>query len=576
VLQALTGGPLHRVYVRGHDSAGNWGAAVSSELNIPNGLPKVTNLSLTPSVTNGSVPVLLAATGDDSSIGGTIASMSYSLDGGPAVPVALNNPAAAVVAGSGTIPASALSGLAAGTHTVVVSAVDAPLGLTGSAGVVLTVDKLGPATSGGKVEPDPTNGTVGSAVDPTSLKVSAAFTDAVGANNPTTSPIVAAEGFVNNPTGVGGQGFVFVAADGAFGSLSEPSAYGLIPLSEVTALPQGTNTVYVHAKDAAGNWGDLTPIQFTVDTVKPTLSTPTAVQTAGGAGRVTVSTTLANPTAPAATGIVAAEYFLGTTDPGAGLGTALPGALTPGPITLSLTGIPVGSQTIVVRVKDAAGNWSAPVSVTLTVRSEPIFTDTFGAGNGGNAGNSTAWAARTTGANAPTYPVGTGLGMNTRFVMRSAANSGNSYVTTPTISAADPAGTYYARFLFRPDTLTVTNTGARILSVRSGANTERVGLRYNRANATTSASVCLVVAGVVSTSCANLAVGTTYSLGVKWSPGAGGAQLFVNGAATGAPVNVGTGLTVDRALLGVIGGTGTGIGQAYFDFFTASRFGLPA
>jgi hypothetical protein len=41
-------------------------------------------------------------------------------------------------------------------------------------------------------------------------------------------------------------------------------------------------------------------------------------------------------------------------------------------------------------------------------------------------------------------------------------------------------------------------------------------------------------------------------------------------------VNVGTGLTVDRALLGVIGGTGTGIGQAYFDFFTASRFGLPA
>src|SRR5206468_3353219 len=78
---------------------------------------------------------------------------------------------------------------------------------------------------------------------------------------------------------------------------------------------------------------------------------------------------------------------------------------------------------------------------------------------------STAWAARTTGANAPTYPVVTG--MNGRFGMLTANNSGASNVTTPTMTGGTnpPAGSYYARFLFRPNTL--SSSGVNILTLRS-------------------------------------------------------------------------------------------------------------
>ena len=42
------------------------------------------------------------------------------------------------------------------------------------------------------------------------------------------------------------------------------SAYGLVPLSQLTAYPDGTYQVWMHAKDAAGNWGTWTPTSFTV------------------------------------------------------------------------------------------------------------------------------------------------------------------------------------------------------------------------------------------------------------------------------------------------------------------------
>ena len=48
--------------------------------------------------------------------------------------------------------------------------------------------------------------------------------------------------------------------------------------------------------------------------------------------------------------------------------------------------------------------------------------------------------------------------MNGRFAMLTANNSGTSNVTTPTMTGGTnpAAGTYYARFLFRPNTLSST------------------------------------------------------------------------------------------------------------------------
>jgi hypothetical protein len=83
---------------------------------------------------------------------------------------------------------------------------------------------------------------------------------------------MAAEGFFPPQTGGvqaapttndNGRGFTFVAKDGAFNASTE-AAYGLIPISQLTAYPDGTYQVWMHAKDAAGNWGPWSPASFTI------------------------------------------------------------------------------------------------------------------------------------------------------------------------------------------------------------------------------------------------------------------------------------------------------------------------
>ena len=95
------------------------------------------------------------------------------------------------------------------------------------------------------------------------------------------------------------------------------------------------------------------------------------------------------------TAIVGAEWFSGT-DPGAGNGTAMTVGGGPATWNLSATvdfvalGWLDGNRTISVRARDAAGNWSAPVTVTVTiVRPNVIFQDGFESGSG------SAWSART-------------------------------------------------------------------------------------------------------------------------------------------------------------------------------------
>jgi hypothetical protein len=573
-------GPTHQLLVHGMDAAGNWGSLVAVPLPVSNTGPLVKGLSVVPSVTNGGVDVTLSATGDDTASGGSIVAMGYALDGtctlapsNTCAPLALTTGTPAVRAATATIPKADVLSLQEGVRTVTVYALSSG-GLTGSATVPLTVDKTPPSASGGAVSPNPTNGTLGDPVDPTSLKVSATFADVTSGN--VTSNLVAAEGFLDS-AGADGTGFVMVASDGAFSGPSEP-AYGLIPLTEVTALADGDHIVNVHAKDAAGNWGALTPITFTVDRTRPTVTGLSATQQAGGPGRVQVAFTVGNP-GTGATAIVGAEYFLGTTDPGAGNGTAIPGAAV-GANTLTLQNLPVGNQTVFVRVKDAAGNWSAPVSTSLLVYLEPIFSDTFGNATNGNNGNSNAWAARTTGSNAPTYPRGGLSGvpsMNTRFVMRTANNSGASNVTTPTMNGTgNPAtATYYARFLFQPGTLSVANN-VNIVTLRSNT-TQRAAIQY-RVNAG-NRQIRAVTNGSSATGAWYPLPGganATYTVQLTWRAGTTGSLVvLVNGVTASTATGGANNQTVNNAVLGTSSASGSVSGQAYFDYYTASRLALP-
>jgi len=317
-LAALSNGQ-HRIYVRAA-SGSAWGAVTSAVLNVVKVGATTTGLAVTPGTTNGGSALTITATGDATAISSTITAAQMTVDGGAPVPMNLGTTGAAITTETVGILAPAAAGLAEGTHTVTVESQDA---LTGTWGIAATttfgIDRHAPtvtASTSPSVTPDPADGTVGSPADPTSLRVSASFTDQLAAG--LQSPVTAAEGFFPPltasaqlaPTATDfGKGFVFLAADGAFGSTTE-AAYGLVPLTQLTAYPDGQYRMWVHGKDAAGNWGDLVPVSFTVkrglfsDGFESGNTTLWSGGTAGAAGAVTVV-----GTTPAATPI-AGQYSM--------------------------------------------------------------------------------------------------------------------------------------------------------------------------------------------------------------------------------------------------------------------------
>ncbi len=286
----------HNIYVRGQDANGNWGPLYSAALNLDKAGPTTTGLSLTPNPSSGAELVALAATGSDAASGGSnVTAAEYWVDGG--APTAMTIVAAAdapVRSFTATIPA----GLSMGSHVVSVRSQDA----FGNWGAVATItlivgDTAAPTASNVAAAPNPTNGLVGFNTSIPAVRVTADFSDAAtGGSN-----IAAAEGFID-AVGSTGSGYVFIATDGAFNSPTE-SGYADIPLAVVRALSNGDHTLYVHAKDASGNWGDanLATAVLTVDKTGPTFGpvsvSPASATRGGGTVNVTVSgsiTTLAD------------------------------------------------------------------------------------------------------------------------------------------------------------------------------------------------------------------------------------------------------------------------------------------
>jgi hypothetical protein len=97
--------------------------------------------------------------------------------------------------------------------------------------------------------PNPNNGYQEFNTSVQAVRVIASLSDAAAGG----SNIATAEGFIDS-VGATGTGFVFVATDGSFNSSTE-NGYADIPLVVIGSLSPGNHTIYVHAKDAAGNWG---------------------------------------------------------------------------------------------------------------------------------------------------------------------------------------------------------------------------------------------------------------------------------------------------------------------------------
>jgi FtsP/CotA-like multicopper oxidase with cupredoxin domain len=373
----------HIIYVRGQDSVGNRG--VFSSVLVSGGDatgPTTMSPSLAPSLTNGSgsTGIAVHATGDDSATGGSnITAGEYFIDtvglngSGAAMTV---NTAAPIASLDAAIPASSLSALTEGTHVVSVHSQDAAGNWGAPVTVNLAVDKTAPTTAGVSVSPTPNNGTLAFNGSPSAIRVTVAtMSDPIAAA--VNSTVSSAEAFIDT-VGANGSGIVVRATDGLYNSTTE-AGYFEIPLTTVVQLPDGVHTVLVHARDAAGNWGAMSSGVLLVDKVKPVVS---AVAVSPSPTLAAVSVALSAQGTDAATAVTGAEWFRGT-DPGAGSGT--PMAVTgSGPWSVSasinVSSWSEGSYPVMVRVRDAAGNWSATASTVLQVRG-PLSFSTLGASN---------------------------------------------------------------------------------------------------------------------------------------------------------------------------------------------------
>lgn len=577
-LTGLAGGN-HTIFVHGKDALNNWGSTNTIVLNLDKAGPSTTGGTLSPNPTNGSASVAIKVTGDDSATGNSnVIAAEYYIDTTSGTGAALTiDPAgpAPTIAFTGTISASTASALSQGSHTVNVRSRDAFNQWGAFTALTLKVDKTGPTTSAVVASPNPNNGTLNFDINNPGIKLSATATDpSVSTVN---SNVSAMEGFIDT-AGANGTGIVFTPADAAFDSPTE-NGYVFIPPSVVQNMTQGSHTLYVHAQDAAGNWGTSVTTTLVIDKIAPVVSAVAATPNpTGGASTVTLSATVTDTT----TAIAQAEWYQGT-DPGVGNGTPITTGLGPSPANLSVSinvsGWTLGNHVLFVRAKDAATNWSAPASVTLNVTAPAgvIFSDGFESGTfaAWNNGNTTGGPVIT----ATAKMVGN-LGMQVavngttlRYVIDNSPNNET---------------TYRARFYFNPNgTSTGTNNAIPqdIFVGRNTGGTTIFRVQYQRIGTNPNFTYQVRVGTLVGGGTGNGSYTYTnwqtisnaaHSIEIAWQSAASSTlSLYVDSTTasqtlTGLNTNF-TAYRIRSVRLGAVGG-GTGMtGTEYFDAFASTR-----
>ena len=485
----------HTFYVHGQNANG-WGGFGSAVLNLDKLGPASSSLTLNPTPTNGTADVALGLSGSDLARGdsnvdqaeyfiGPAATCPVS-GGGTGAAMTQNTPALPALATQAhfvaTIPAATVAALAEGAHVIGVHARDV-LGNWGPcATITLNVDKTAPNTSGVASLPNPTNGTIGLLIGTNIYQHKFAATAADPVNGGINSNIVAVEAFIDT-VGANGSGIVLLASDGMYSSPNE-AAYQALPLFGIQALSQGRHRVWVHAQDAAGNWGPVASTTMDIDKTGPNVTSASAAPNpTGGAASVTLSASATDPVtggtpaaAPAST-IVAAEWFDGA-DPGVGLGTAMSGTFGTTTVanlsaTVSLAGLSLGTHNISIRALDAAGNWGPARVVLVNVTpADGIFADGFEI----TGFPPTPWSSQS-GSGVSATALGAMVGSKGMQVAITSTTS--RYVQDNSPSTSNTR--YVARFYFNPVN-TTTGSGQQhdIFVALNGSNNTVFRIQYRR------------------------------------------------------------------------------------------------
>ena len=333
--------------------------------------PSTTSVSLAPNPTDGSVDVMLSAT-----VSGTlnITAAEYFIDtqgaagtGDAMTPsdLTFDSPTEGVEA---TITIADLALLSHGDHTIYVHGTD---GTTWGAFnfAVLHLDKLGPATTGITLAPNPSDGSL-------DVAVSATGNDSATGN----SDIAAAEFFIGTPGGDGSGTPMSVNLAAPIASLD-----GTIIAPTMGLLPEGAHIVSVHSMDAFLQWGDYATATLKVDQTGPDTTNVTADPNPNNGSQpysptvfaVRVDATLSDPMSPDVnSNIERAEGFINTI--GAD-GTGFPLSPADGlfdetvedayvfiPLT-TISTLGVGTHQIYVHTQDDSGNWGATDFVDFVI-----------------------------------------------------------------------------------------------------------------------------------------------------------------------------------------------------------------
>ncbi len=434
---AGVGGMLTTVEVAGAAASGDTAGPVSSNLAL-----------------NGSS--LTARVVDDAKHGGSaVTAAEFYLDtvGGTGQPMTADPAAPGTF--NGTLTQSLV-----GDHVLYVRGQDAAGNWGPFSSVLVTgADSGGPTTSGATLTPS----LVGKAG--ATVKVSATANDSASGN----SDIKAGEYFIDSE-GAAGTGLPMTVSQTA----PVASLDAVIEAATTEALGEGGHSVYVRGQDATGAWGDLVPVQLTVDETGPTIansgalvvlpssSTNGQIPYSNGTSSIRLNVTgIEDPISTLVNSAIAGgELFIDTVgNPGSGVPLrAVDGAFSD-PKENAYVDIPLstirllsaGNHTLSVRAKDSAGNWGPVVSTTLTVdKTAPVATGVSATPTptqGARTVTVTATGTDNVGVSGAEVFLGTdpGVGKGTQLTTVGTAGSVSGQLDTSVL----PEGTYTLKYRVR-------------------------------------------------------------------------------------------------------------------------------
>lgn len=560
---AALGTGSHTIYLHGQDALGNWGSFNLATFTLDRQGPESKAIVLSPAVSNGSKNVAIQATGDDSQRGGSnVVSAEYFI--GPPAPAGSDvglpmdvNLQAPIVSLNTVVLSTTVSALSEGVHPVYIRSRDGLANVGDFAQADLVVDKTGPNTSGMAAIPAMSNGS-------SSVRINAAFSDpsVSGAQ----SRVAGAELFIDTLGGFA-SGLQMNPVDGAYDASAE-NGYAIIPQTQVNFLASGNHTIYVRARDAAGNWGPAQTLTLLVDRDQASVSGVTASPNpANNVTSIQLTASASDPT----TNLVAAEWFRNV-DPGLGRGAPMSAAdgsfssKTEGlKATININGWPTGVQTLYVRVRDAAGNWSRAAQATLTViRPEAIFSDGF------EAGSLAAWNS-VTGSSRVSVTSRSAL-VGTQGMEIALNGSSSAYVTDTSPSSE---ASYHARFYFDPHSLSTGRSAHTIFAGLNAASARLFRVQYQSSGGQYRVRLIVLRAGgSTTTRWVTISNNQGHAIEVDWQSSASASiRFYVDGVLQQTLSGLDTSAyLLESVQLGYSGGlTTSSSGVSYFDAFVSQR-----